>query len=129
MKGKSELDKKLENGEITDLQYQTLMQLLQKDYDEALHKGNDYSGLEDLVFSFHEKELDNKLENEEIDETEYKKLEAEIKSHYKEFAEKLVADMEQTASDEEISKLWDFINQATNEILDIQLRGGLLSKW
>lgn len=124
---KKELDAKLENNEINENEYETLMGEVADEYDKTVTKGADYSGLEGLAFRDYEDELYDQLDEGTITENDFKAKEKEIKSKYKENAQRIVDEMEEKASEAEIEQLWNKINAATNETLNKLLESGMIS--
>lgn len=101
---------------------------IDKEYNDTISKGRDYSGLEDLVWLEHKEELDVKKENGEISEEEYEEEEEKIRSKYKEHAEGIVDKFETTASSEEVNELWKLINAATHENLRKEFECGMITR-
>lgn len=119
---KDELDKKLDKGDITQPQYNTLMGKVQEDYDKFIKAGGDYSGLTGLIVKAHEEEIE-----QITDKSLQSKRKKEIEKEYKKHAEDIVSKFENEIPGMEIDKLWQLINAATNENLRKQFDSGMIS--
>lgn len=120
---KEELDKKLDKGDITQSQYDALMDKAQNDYDKFIKAGGDFSGLTGLVIEAHQEEI------EQIsDKTLQNKRKEEIGKGYKKHAEDIVSRFESQIPAAEVDKLWQLINAATNENLRKQFDSGMISE-
>lgn len=119
---KKELDGKLDKGEITQPQYDTLMDKVQADYDKMISEGKDYSGLTGLVLKHYDDELSGIT-----DDAAREKRKKEIEKEYKEHAESIVSEFENKIPAAEVYRLWQLINSATNENLRKQFDSGMIS--
>ena len=118
---KKELDAKLDKGDLTQDQYDALMKIAEADYQKAMSEPRDYSGLEGLVLKARQDELEG------LDEKERAKKEKEIAKEYKQHAENVVSEFEAKIPASETARLWQLINDATNETLRIQFDSGMIS--
>ena len=118
---KKELDAKLDKGDLTQDQYEALMKIAEADYQKAMSEPRDYSGLEGLVLKARQDELEG------LDEKERAKKEKEIAKEYKQHAENVVSEFEAKIPAAETARLWQLINDATNETLRIQFDSGMIS--
>lgn len=119
---KKELDGKLDKGDITQPQYDTLMDKVQADYDKMISEGKDYSGLTGLVLKHYDDELSGIT-----DDASREKRKKEIEKEYKEHAESIVSEFENKIPAAEVYRLWQLINSATNENLRKQFDSGMIS--
>lgn len=118
---KKELDAKLDKGDLTQDQYDALIKIAEADYQKAMSEPRDYSGLEGLVLKARQDELEG------LDEKERAKKEKEIAKEYKQHAENVVSEFEAKIPASETARLWQLINDATNETLRIQFDSGMIS--
>lgn len=118
---KKELDAKLDKGDLTQDQYDALVKIAEADYQKAMSEPRDYSGLEGLVLKARQDELEG------LDEKERAKKEKEIAKEYKQHAENVVSEFEAKIPAAETARLWQLINDATNETLRIQFDSGMIS--
>lgn len=118
---KKELDAKLDKGDLTQDQYDALIKIAEADYQKAMSEPKDYSGLEGLVLKARQDELEG------LDEKERAKKEKEIAKEYKQHAENVVSEFEAKIPASETARLWQLINDATNETLRIQFDSGMIS--
>ena len=123
-----DLDKKLEKDEITQPQYDALVKTVQQRYNETIAAGGDFSGLTGLVQSKHQEELEEMLEEGQIDKAEFSRRMKQIGDTYKDFAENMVSKFEKDVPSAEVDQLWNLINAATHETLNIRFQSGLLNK-
>lgn len=119
---KKELDGKLDKGDITQPQYDALMDKVQADYDKMISEGKDYSGLTGLVLKHSADELSGIT-----DDAAREKRKKEIEKEYKEHAESIVSEFENKIPAAEVYRLWQLINSATNENLRKQFDSGIIS--
>ncbi len=119
---KKELDGKLDKGDITQPQYDTLMDKVQADFDKMISEGKDYSGLTGLVLKHYDDELSGIT-----DDASREKRKKEIEKEYKEHAESIVSEFENKIPAAEVYRLWQLINSATNENLRKQFDSGMIS--
>lgn len=119
---KKELDGKLDKGDITQPQYDALMDKVQADYDKMISEGKDYSGLTGLVLKHSADELSGIT-----DDAAREKRKKEIEKEYKEHAESIVSEFENKIPAAEVYRLWQLINSATNENLRKQFDSGMIS--
>lgn len=119
---KKELDGKLDKGEITQPQYDALMDKVQADFDKMISEGKDYSGLTGLVLKHYDDELSGIT-----DDAAREKRKKEIEKEYKEHAESIVSEFENKIPAAEVYRLWQLINSATNENLRKQFDSGMIS--
>ena len=132
---KEELDDKLAKGQLTQPQYDALLQQAEDQRQQTLSEDVDYSGIRGMLFNIKAQAINKEYEEGRIDkstrDTRLANLEANRKNvvqNWKQFAENEVAAIESRASSVELKDLWKKINAATNETLRMDYESGMIDK-
>lgn len=132
---KAELDEKLAKGNITQAQYNVLLQQADQQRTDTLSKDIDYSGIRGMLVNARVAEVEKEYQEGRIDkqtrDTRINGIKAnkqQIIKGWKKFAEDQVHNLEQKASQQELDALWDKINAATNETLRIDFESGMIDR-
>ena len=132
---KEELDDKLAKGQLTQPQYDALLQQAEDQRQQTLSEDVDYSGIRGMLFNLKAQAINKEYEEGRIDkstrDTRLANLEANRKNvvqNWKQFAENEVAAIESRASSAELKDLWKKINAATNETLRMDYESGMIDK-
>lgn len=132
---KAELDDKLAKGNITQAQYNVLLQQADQQRTDTLSKDIDYSGIRGMLVNARVAEVEKEYQEGRIDkqtrDTRINGIKAnkqQIIKGWKKFAEDQVHNLEQKASQQELDALWDKINAATNETLRIDFESGMIDR-
>lgn len=132
---KEELDEKLSKKEITQSQYDALLQQAEDQRAKTLSEDVDYSGIRGMLFNVRSQELFEQYQSGTLTEAQYKQKIEELKNkkadvvkNWKDFAIISVADLESRATSAELDELWSKINAATNETLRIDFESGMIDR-
>ena len=132
---KEELDDKLAKGQLTQPQYDALLQQAEDQRQKTLSEDVDYSGIRGMLFNLKAQAINKEYEEGRIDKNtrnaRLANLEANRKNvvkDWKTFAENEVAAIEGRASSAELKDLWKKINAATNETLRMDYESGMIDK-
>ena len=136
---KAELDEKLAKGNITQAQYNALLQQVDKQRADTLSKDVDYSGIRGMLINARVAEVEKEYQEGRIDKQTrdvringIKANKEQIMKGWKKFAEDQVHNLEQKVrqkgSQQELDALWDKINAATNETLRIDFESGMIDR-
>ena len=132
---KEELDDKLAKGQLTQPQYDALLQQAEDQRQQTLSEDVDYSGIRGMLFNIKAQAINKEYEEGRIDKStrdaRLATLEANRKTvvqNWKQFAENEVAAIESRASSAELKDLWKKINAATNETLRMDYESGMIDK-
>jgi hypothetical protein len=132
---KEELDEKLAKNQLTQAQYDALLQQAEDERLKTLSEDVDYSGIRGMLFNVRAQELFEQYQSGALTEAQYKQKIEELKNkkadvvkNWKDFAIISVADLESRATSAELDELWSKINEATNETLRIDFESGMIDR-
>ena len=132
---KAELDDKLAKNQITQAQYNVLLQQADTQRQQTLSEDVDYSGIRGMLYNVKAQAINKDYEEGRIDkatrDARLANLEANRKTEvqdWKQFAENQVAAIENQASSSELDDLWKKVKAATNETLRMDYESGMIDK-
>lgn len=132
---KAELDDKLAKNQITQAQYNVLLQQADTQRQQTLSEDVDYSGIRGMLYNVKAQAINKDYEEGRIDKATRDARLANLESNrktevqdWKQFAENQVAAIENQASSSELDDLWKKVKAATNETLRMDYESGMIDK-